>query len=108
VQQARGRTVGRLSTQDHHHGNHSGAANATLGGVPCRCARAAQVFRHMTSLKVLDMSDTDVTEAGVAWLGGCRQLTWLSLCNTEVGDPAAASLAGLVSVCGRRGAGVHV
>jgi hypothetical protein len=64
---------------------------------PAPATLPPQAFRHLTSLEVLDLSDTDVSDAGVAWLTACRRLACLSLCNTEVGDAAATSLAGLVS-----------
>jgi hypothetical protein len=55
-----------------------------------------QVFRRLTRLERVDLSDTDVGDVGVMHLGRCKQLSWLSLCNTEVGDCCAASLTELV------------
>lgn len=57
-----------------------------------------QVFRALTSLECLDLSDTDITDVGVGQLRYCRRLERLGLCNTDAGDSSAASLAGLVSV----------
>lgn len=54
------------------------------------------MFRRLTNLERVDLSDTDVGDSGVLHLGRCKQLSWLSLCNTEVGDCCAASLTELV------------
>jgi hypothetical protein len=51
----------------------------------------------LTSLQVLDLSDTDVSDEGVSQLRHCRRLERLELCNTDAGDGCAASLGGLVS-----------
>lgn len=56
----------------------------------------AQVFRALTSLEVLDLSDTDVTAEGCVHLRHCRRMLSLGLCNTDAGDASAASLAGMV------------
>jgi hypothetical protein len=60
-----------------------------------------QVFRQLRALERLELSDTDVGDAGVGCLARCRQLRWLSLCNTEVGDCCTSALTHLVRAwCG--------
>lgn len=51
----------------------------------------------LTSLELLDLSDTLVSDEGAAHLCRCRRMSWLALCNTDCGDKTAASLACMVS-----------
>lgn len=55
-----------------------------------------QVFRQLTQLQRIDLSDTDVSDGGVVHVSRCSHLAWLSLCNTEAGDACAMNLINLV------------
>ena len=46
----------------------------------------------MTQLGVLHLGDTQVSDAGLAGLGGLTELRVLSLCNTQITDAGIAEV----------------
>jgi hypothetical protein len=46
----------------------------------------------LKNLRVLDLSNTPVTDAGLKHLEGLEQLRWLNLCNTKVTPAGVTAL----------------
>jgi hypothetical protein len=53
----------------------------------------------LNRLRVLEISDCPVTDAGVAYLSHCGDLECLNLSGTKITDACVASLSGLRGLC---------
>ena len=55
-------------------------------------------LKGLTKLKGLDLDDTRVTDAGLVHLKGMTELTWLGLSETQITDAGLAHLTELTSL----------
>ena len=62
--------------------------------------RRAGTFKEFTGLRVLNLDNTNVTDAGLAHLRGFTQLQELQLDNTQVSDAGLVNLQGLANLNG--------
>jgi len=69
-----------------------------LGLGPSASDKELEHWTGLTKLSFLDLSNTQVTDAGLAHLKGLTNLSFLSLSNTQVTDAGLAHLKGLTNL----------